>query len=418
MVARQQRSHGVLHLNPCLHDPAQTTKTSQRLPQVFFMQCGFGMLEAGSVTASATQHILLKNLLDTCISAVMWYSLGFGVAFDGTNPFIGVPSGNSTTLFGSYRMQADDAAGTANDGSAMGYNWGFWWFQFVRATRVACSVNGAPRLLDPVPRARRRRIDGLVMLACADLCSGGGDDRVRRCCGARAPHLVLGLLDADHADHLPRCRALGVEHRRISFRDERRRLPRRRRRLCRFGRCAPHRWHRRAMWCLRFVAMCAALTVGETDAVLTRRVSTLPPCRQSSARAPAASFVQLRLRKPPTAASRVANADRCVATSSGPCRCPGTRACCSRSAPSSSGWAGTASTQARPSPSTATRRTLSRVSLSRRHSQPRAGASLPCCSSAPAASGRSGTSLQCATASSAGAPTPPPGALRGTRRPT
>ena len=31
---------------------------------VFFMQCGFGMLEAGSVTARATQNILLKNLLE------------------------------------------------------------------------------------------------------------------------------------------------------------------------------------------------------------------------------------------------------------------------------------------------------------------------------------------------------------------
>ena len=41
---------------------------------VFFMQCGFGMLEAGSVTARATQHILLKNLLDTSVSAVVWFS--------------------------------------------------------------------------------------------------------------------------------------------------------------------------------------------------------------------------------------------------------------------------------------------------------------------------------------------------------
>ena len=108
-------------------------------PQVFFMQCGFGMLEAGSVTARATQNILLKNLLDTSISAVVWYSLGFGVAFDGGNPFIGVAGepasssniSTSTTLFLSFRMQQDDAAGRTTDGTAIGYNWAFWWFQFV-----------------------------------------------------------------------------------------------------------------------------------------------------------------------------------------------------------------------------------------------------------------------------------------------
>ena len=36
---------------------------------VFFMQCGFGMLEVGSVTARSSQNILLKNLLDACMGA-------------------------------------------------------------------------------------------------------------------------------------------------------------------------------------------------------------------------------------------------------------------------------------------------------------------------------------------------------------
>ena len=67
-------------------EPIQLTVDAHSLAclpgSVFFMQCGFGMLEAGSVTARATQNILLKNLLDASISAVVWYSLGYGLAFD------------------------------------------------------------------------------------------------------------------------------------------------------------------------------------------------------------------------------------------------------------------------------------------------------------------------------------------------
>ena len=34
---------------------------------VFFMQCGFALLEAGTVRSKNTKNILLKNLLDACI---------------------------------------------------------------------------------------------------------------------------------------------------------------------------------------------------------------------------------------------------------------------------------------------------------------------------------------------------------------
>ena len=34
---------------------------------VFFMQCGFALLEAGTVRAKNTKNILLKNLLDACL---------------------------------------------------------------------------------------------------------------------------------------------------------------------------------------------------------------------------------------------------------------------------------------------------------------------------------------------------------------
>ena len=47
---------------------------------VFFMQAGFALLEAGSVRAKNTKNILMKNLLDACIGALVFWSFGYGLA--------------------------------------------------------------------------------------------------------------------------------------------------------------------------------------------------------------------------------------------------------------------------------------------------------------------------------------------------
>ncbi len=47
---------------------------------VFFMQCGFALLEAGTVRAKNTKNILLKNLLDACVGAMIWWSFGHSIA--------------------------------------------------------------------------------------------------------------------------------------------------------------------------------------------------------------------------------------------------------------------------------------------------------------------------------------------------
>ena len=59
---------------------------------IFFMQCGFGMLEAGAVRAKNTRNILMKNLLDTCIGAVIFWATGWGFAYGPGNSFIGAPA--------------------------------------------------------------------------------------------------------------------------------------------------------------------------------------------------------------------------------------------------------------------------------------------------------------------------------------
>lgn len=56
---------------------------------VFFMQCGFAMLEAGFTRAKNTGNIIMKNLLDFSIGAPLFLILGFGLMFGGGNAIIG-----------------------------------------------------------------------------------------------------------------------------------------------------------------------------------------------------------------------------------------------------------------------------------------------------------------------------------------
>ena len=47
---------------------------------VFLMQLGFALLEAGTVRAKNTKNILMKNLLDACVGALVWWSIGYYIA--------------------------------------------------------------------------------------------------------------------------------------------------------------------------------------------------------------------------------------------------------------------------------------------------------------------------------------------------
>ena len=54
------------------------------------MQCGFAFLEAGAVRSKNTVNILIKNWLDTCLGAIVYWAIGFGLTWgDGENPFCG-----------------------------------------------------------------------------------------------------------------------------------------------------------------------------------------------------------------------------------------------------------------------------------------------------------------------------------------
>mmetsp|Transcript_11543 Transcript_11543/g.36552 ORF Transcript_11543/g.36552 Transcript_11543/m.36552 type:complete len:452 (-) Transcript_11543:2160-3515(-) len=103
---------------------------------VFFMQCGFAMLEAGTVRAKNTKNILIKNLLDACIGGIMWYLVGFGIAFgdDTDNGFLGSGTGGKA-----YAIHIEDWRSSY---TAEGTDWAFWFFQFTFAAATATIISG------------------------------------------------------------------------------------------------------------------------------------------------------------------------------------------------------------------------------------------------------------------------------------
>ncbi len=97
------------------------------------------MLETGSVSARSTQNILLKNLMDASMGAIMWWMCGHGVAYDGQNGFIGT-AGPSYFTNGPERA---DHQGYPTESSRTGYDWATWWFQFTFAAASTTIVSGA-----------------------------------------------------------------------------------------------------------------------------------------------------------------------------------------------------------------------------------------------------------------------------------
>eukprot|EP00232_Nephroselmis_pyriformis_P019752 CAMPEP_0182887736 /NCGR_PEP_ID=MMETSP0034_2-20130328/21005_1 /TAXON_ID=156128 /ORGANISM="Nephroselmis pyriformis, Strain CCMP717" /LENGTH=471 /DNA_ID=CAMNT_0025021115 /DNA_START=27 /DNA_END=1442 /DNA_ORIENTATION=- len=100
---------------------------------VFFMQCGFALLEAGSVRSKNTKNILLKNVLDACVGAMLWWAFGYSFAYGGgdekQNKFIGV---------GNFLM-SDNSTGEDNGGTF----YAGWLFQWAFAATAATIVSGA-----------------------------------------------------------------------------------------------------------------------------------------------------------------------------------------------------------------------------------------------------------------------------------
>ena len=93
---------------------------------VFFMQCGFAMVETGFTRAKNAGNIIMKNLMDFCIGTVMFIILGFSLMMSENYLFglIGVPD---LTIFTSW---AD-------------FPWSSFVFNLVFCATAATIVSGA-----------------------------------------------------------------------------------------------------------------------------------------------------------------------------------------------------------------------------------------------------------------------------------
>lgn len=93
---------------------------------VFFMQCGFAMVETGFTRAKNAGNIIMKNLMDFCIGTVVFFVLGYGI-MNSENYFFG--------LIGrpKYQMFTDFA----------NFDWSNFFFQLVFCATAATIVSGA-----------------------------------------------------------------------------------------------------------------------------------------------------------------------------------------------------------------------------------------------------------------------------------
>lgn len=109
---------------------------------VFFMQLGFALLEAGSVRAKNTKNILLKNVMDACLGAIIWWAVGYPFAFGagGTDDFIG--SGDFF-LYNHRDWEREMIADYTTPGIGNPGTYGTWMFQWAFAATAATIVSGA-----------------------------------------------------------------------------------------------------------------------------------------------------------------------------------------------------------------------------------------------------------------------------------
>ncbi len=128
---------------------------------VFFMQAGFGMVEAGFIRSKNACNILTKNFLDYCTASIMFFLVGYALMF----------GSSSNGLFGSVGF------GLSNAENPSGVPlWAFWLFQAAFCGAAATIVAGgmAERMKFPAYLIYTVFISGLVYPIIGHWIWGGG----------------------------------------------------------------------------------------------------------------------------------------------------------------------------------------------------------------------------------------------------
>ncbi|CAG9465521.1 unnamed protein product [Pedinophyceae sp. YPF-701] len=110
---------------------------------VFYMQAGFALLEAGTVRVKNVKNILVKNLMDACLSALVWWAIGHPLA-SGPNPYLDpTPLSGVGRAFGATNFFIEDTAVAALQDPASGSFYASWLFSWSFAATSSTIVSGA-----------------------------------------------------------------------------------------------------------------------------------------------------------------------------------------------------------------------------------------------------------------------------------
>jgi Amt family ammonium transporter len=115
---------------------------------VFFMQAGFAMVESGLTRAKNAVNIMMKNLLDFCFGAVLFWATGYAIMYSsGDSNFFGFDT--ALAFLGSANAPVD-LSGYATSAA--------WLFQVVFAATAATIVSGA--------MAERTKLVSYIVYSC------------------------------------------------------------------------------------------------------------------------------------------------------------------------------------------------------------------------------------------------------------
>ncbi|MFP4107074.1 MAG: ammonium transporter [Phycisphaerae bacterium] len=132
---------------------------------VFFMQAGFGMVEAGFIRAKNACNILTKNFIDYCSASVMFFLVGYAFMFGDGNGFIG---------HSGFALQGlSPVVDNGLEGLPL---WAFWLFQAAFCGAAATIVAGgmAGRMKFPAYLMYTVVISGLIYPIVGHWIWGGG----------------------------------------------------------------------------------------------------------------------------------------------------------------------------------------------------------------------------------------------------